>query len=504
MNSVAMSKDEWKEAIRQVLRERLPKSLYEFVKYFWNTVDANPFMDNWHIKAICEHLEAVSDKRIERLIIMLPPRHAKSIIVNVFYPAWDWLTTPSRRQLTASVDETLSHGFSEKTRALIASEKYQELFGHIVKPSTSQWAKSEYDNTRKGKRLAITTSGGTGKDADLLICDDPIQATKVYSKAERDRAWRWYTGTFMTRGTGQQAGVILVMQRLHEDDVVGKILATPKLRERYNVLCFPAEYESDHPTPCVSNIGFVDPRKKDGELLWAERFSHDWIAERKSGFDAQDGLSTQDASAQLQQRPAPAEGLIFKKDMFRLAEISTAEIMLNATEVTISLDATFKDTVTSDFVACLVFAKHRGIWYCVDGFNKRLDFIKTLEMLKEMIVKHSPTDFLIEDKANGSAIINVLRDSLTKNGESLNNIIAISPKESKESRARACSYRLEQNVLQFCKDVPVISTLITQALSFPMAKHDDLVDAMTQFVEYKLSRRQTYTSGDLDFTGAFF
>jgi predicted phage terminase large subunit-like protein len=493
-----MSKEEWKEAIKRSLQARLPNSLYEFVRYFWNTVDASPFMDNWHIKAICEHLEAVSDKRIERLIIMLPPRHAKSIIVNVFYPAWDWLKNPSRRILTASVDETLSHGFSEKTRSLIASEKYQDLFGHIVKPSTSQWAKSEYDNTRKGKRLAITTSGGTGKDADLLICDDPIQATKVYSKAERDRAWRWYTGTFMTRGTGQTAGVILVMQRLHEDDVVGKILATPELKERYNILCFPAEYDTNHPVPCVSNIGFVDPRTEDGELLWEQRFSTDWISERRSG------LSAQDASAQLQQRPAPAEGLIFKNTMFKMADLSVADVMLNANEVTLSLDATFKDTITSDFVACLVFAKSRGIWYCVGGINKRLDFIKTLDMFKDMIVTYSPTDFLIEDKANGSAIINVLRDALTKNGTSLNNIIAINPKESKESRARACSYRLEQNVLQFCKDVPVVDELIAQSLSFPMAKHDDLVDAMTQFVEQKLAKRQVYSSSELDFTGAFF
>jgi len=380
----------------------------------------------------------------------------------------------------------LAHGFVNKSRVLIESEAFQWLFSDIVQPSKRDWGKSFYANTAKGSRLAMTTAGGTGKDADLLICDDPMQASKAYSAAERERAWRWYTGTFKMRGTSQQAGEILVMQRLHEDDVVGRILANPKLRKLYDVLCFPAEYESVHPVPTVSSIGFKDPRSVDGELLWESRFATDWVEERN------DALGKQVASAQLQQRPAPSDGLVFADEMFPSAEESETSIMAQADRVVLSIDCTFKDSASGDFVAMLVFARAKGQWYCVGGINERLDFVATLEAIKELTAKYRPSEYLIEDKANGSAVMRLMRDAFE-------NVIPIVPRESKLARASAASSLLMRGNVLFLKNKPVVDALIDQCLSFPMGRHDDLVDALTQFVNKTLNIRQDVPS--LNFFG---
>lgn len=475
-----------KYTLKQVLKRRLQASLLDFVRYFWDVVvPQDRFVNNWHIEAICTHLQALAEGKLgkHRLLIFLPPRHAKSIIINVFMPAWDWCNRPHRRFLSSAGKANLAERDATKARDLISHPRYQELFGDIVTPADPNkqegaWGKGWYQTRQGGSRLAITTSGGTGQDADFLLCDDPLEAQDARSQAMRDNVYDWYCNTFTTRGVqAEKTPLVLVHQRLHEDDIAGRILANPDMAELYDVLCFPAEYEHDHPVKTVSSLGFVDPRTTEGELLWPSRFGEAWAKGEKA-------KGARHYNSQLQQRPSVANGEIFKDYMFPITEERAIAISNVASEVVLSVDATFSDSTNSDYVAILVFAKKAGVWHCIDGVNKQMDFLATLDAINVLMGQYRPTELLIEKKANGDAIIRTLRS------KGIENIQAITPKEGKEARAEASTVYLSGGHVQFVQ-CPIVDKLIDQALAFPNAKHDDLVDALTQFVNAKLIKRQT-------------
>lgn len=480
------SKQALREAFKEVMRERLKRSLYEFVKYFWDiVVPQDKFQSNWHIVAICDHLQALAEGRLgkHRLMIFLPPRHAKSIIINVFMPAWDWTNNPTRRFLSSAGKSNLAERDATRARDLIAHPKYQELFKDIVTPSDPNrgegaWGKGYYQNRQGGSRLAITTSGGTGQDADFLLCDDPLEAQDSRSQAMRDNVDDWYNYTFTTRGVqAEKTPLVLVHQRLHEDDIAGRILANPDVAKFYDVLCFPACYEENHPIKTQSSLGFVDPRTQEGELLWEARFGADWLEIEKT-------KGARHYNSQLQQRPSVADGEIFKEWMFPLVDEPIKKIVDNASEVVLSVDATFSDSENADCVAIICFARYSGEWYCVDGVNKQLDFIATLQTIQQMMNAYRPHQLLIEKKANGDAIIRTLRQY------GIDNVQAINPRESKIARAEASTFYLSSQGVKFVK-TPFSDQLIDQAIAFPNGKHDDMVDALTQFVNAKLIKRQS-------------
>jgi predicted phage terminase large subunit-like protein len=460
------------------IKRRVTASLYCFVRYFWPVVDPNPFLDNWHIGATCDHLQAVAKGDIKQLLQLYPPRHAKSIIMNVMFPAWVWTWQPSTRILSATASSTNGTRDADKARALIMSDPYQAMFGESVKPSPTNWGKTNYTNTLKGSRVAITTSGGTGKDADLALLDDPQEDAYMFSALYRQRTWDWFTGTFKTRLSSSKAGMVVTMQRLHEDDLIGRILEDEARASEYNILCFPAEYEPSHPIQISSSLGFTDPRKEAGEPLWPERFGHKYLDEQKRD------LGSQKAIAQLQQRPAPVDGVLIPKEAIHYTTRTRNEILRDAEAFEMSVDATFKDAANSDFVAILVMARVMGVWYVVDGCNERLSFTKTVDRVSRFMGMYKVTTTYIEDKANGSAIIEVLRQKAT-------GIRAVTPHESKQARASAVVPFLESSDVQFLKDHAFTATIVEQMLSFPFGKHDDMVDALTQFINARVAKKRT-------------
>jgi predicted phage terminase large subunit-like protein len=467
-------------AYYEAVKVRCKASLYAFVRLFWPVVvQQGDFMPNWHIEAICDHLQALAEGRLERsrIMIFLPPRHAKSIIVNVFLPAWDWTVRPQRRFLSASAKDDLSSRDALNARKLIESPLYQRLFGDVCTPSRLKWGQAYYENEQGGRRLAITTSGGTGQDADFLLCDDPLEAQDARSKVKRDSCFFWYDSTFTTRGTSaERTPLVLVHQRLHEDDIAGRILANEAYARHYDVLCFPAVYDPTHPVQCRSSLGFKDPRTKEGELLWPERFGDVWIQQETA-------KGARHFSSQLQQRPTVADGDVFKEEMFPMVDTNANAIVNGATEVVLSVDATFSDGNEADCVAILAFARYMGEWYCLGGINRRMDFLGTLAAIKQLMQEYRPHQLLIEKKANGDAVIRVLR----QNG--IENVQAIVPKESKLARAEAATFYLNSQAVKFLPS-PFMEGLVEQALAFPNGKNDDMVDALTQFVNAKLNKRQ--------------
>jgi len=291
-------------------RKRTTESLHAFVRAAWHVVEpTSPFVDGRHIHAICEALEACESGQIRQLLINIPPRFAKSLLVSVFFPAWCWARKPESRFLFMSYAQTLSTRDSRKTRQIIQSDWYQGLWGDQVILASDQNQIMRFENTRSGYRIASSIRGtGTGEGGDFVGVDDPHSADQAASDIEREGALTWWDETMSTRQNDPKTGCrIIVMQRLHQRDLSGHVLA----QGGYVHLCLPMEF--DPRRKCVVDIPgfkFEDWRKEEGELLWPERFGPEEVIQLKKE------LRTYGTAGQLQQEPAPRGGGMFKRAWF--------------------------------------------------------------------------------------------------------------------------------------------------------------------------------------------
>lgn len=309
--------------IQQELGKR---SLVDFVRMAWHILEpADQYMHNWHIDVICEHLEAISHGELLRLLINQPPRTMKSLLCNVFWPAWDWIETPSRRWLTASYAQDLSTRDSLKMRRLIESKWYQERWGDKFKLVGDQNVKSRYDNDKTGARLATTTNSiGTGEGGHIQILDDPHNVLEAESDTVRERTVRWLDETMSTRFNNlKKPRRVLIMQRVHDRDCSGHVL----VQGGYTHICLPMRYEpiraysklkdgtknKDYVPPTI--LGFEDPREEEGELLWEERISDEVEdpVEEATLKDLESKMGVYATASQHQQRPTPRGGGMIKR-----------------------------------------------------------------------------------------------------------------------------------------------------------------------------------------------
>lgn len=282
---------------REQLRRKAESSLYEFVKQSWHVVEPGiPFIPSWHIEAICEHLEAITSGDIRRLLINIPPRHSKSTIVSVMWPAWEWITDPAQKFLCASYSGNLSTRDNLKTRRLLQSNWYQDRWSHMFVFAGDQNAKQRFENSKTGYRLATSVGGtATGEGGSRLILDDPHGAQAAQSEAMRNSDLEWFDMVWSTRLNNPKTdAMVTVMQRLHELDISGHILEDIKGWEH---ICIPAEYDGKKR---YTSIGSYDPRTKIGELICPERFGKTEITALKQL------LGVYGTAGQLQQQPSPA------------------------------------------------------------------------------------------------------------------------------------------------------------------------------------------------------
>lgn len=283
------------------------RSLYEFMRQAWPIVEpGTPFVDGWHLDAIAAHLEAVSAGHIRHLIVNIPPRHAKSLLVAVFWPCWEWIAHPERRWLFASYAASLSIRDSLKCRRIITSSWYQERWGDRFTLTNDQNAKIKFENNKTGYRLATSVGGAvTGEGGDRVIVDDPHNMLEAESDVEREKVLTWWDEAMSTRLNDPKTGArVIVMQRLHERDLTGHALEAGG----YDHLCLPAEYEQ---TVRVTSLGFVDPRTIEGALLWPERVGPAEIDRFKRD------LGPYGYAGQMQQQPAPRTGGLFQRSWFQ-------------------------------------------------------------------------------------------------------------------------------------------------------------------------------------------
>ncbi|MGY2049581.1 phage terminase large subunit [Methylobacterium sp. JK268] len=295
--------------MRSLDRIEAEESLIGFLRRAWATVEpGTPYCHGWPIEAICAHLEAVSRGEITRLLINVPPGLSKSLCVGVFWPAWEWgpANRPSLRTLAVSHRRALAVRDNLRTRRLVTSPWYRALWGDRVRLRRDQNRKERFETEAGGLREALAAGAITGARGDRVVLDDPLSAEDANSERVRETVGRWFLEAVPTRlNDPARSAIVVIMQRLHERDLSGLILSRDL---GYEHLMLPMEFEAER--ACATRIGFRDPRREEGDLLFPARFPRAVVERDKAVMGAY-------ASAgQFQQRPAPREGGLFRRHWF--------------------------------------------------------------------------------------------------------------------------------------------------------------------------------------------
>lgn len=495
-------------SLGSVLTQMCRNSFADFFRYGWHVLEEDtPLAWNWHIDAVCDHLQAAFEdwlvardarsfvQRITRLLINIPPGTAKSRIVSVYFLAWIWLKRPTFKAIFLSSSQFLVLRDSDYCRDIIKSAWYQSWFAPDWQIRGDSDGKAYFRNTAGGWRRAVAFGARlTGERGDMIAWDDPHDATEVESDAKRFTVLEQWDKKIGNRVNDAERSLrIGVMQRLHEEDLSGHVLK----QGGWEHLCIPMEF--DRVCDCESCqkgrtvIGWVDPRTEQGELLFGERFSQKVLA------DELVRLGSYGYAGQMQQRPVPAGGGIFQEKWFRywqypgqnlppvqikdesgkIIEIFPVDFdpESQGLESGHSWDMAFKDSAGSDFVAGLAAKKRDADTFLIHSVNERMDFVKTLDAVPKLIATYPSLLVLIEDKANGPAVINVLKNKVP-------GLVAVEPEGGKKARAHAVAPVVEAgNVyLPHPRNAPWVRVWLAQVTAFPGAAKDDMVDAFTQLL----------------------
>ena len=339
--------EEWLE------REIAERSLADFTESFWPYADPRDFVRSWHIDIVADHLEAVSRREIRRLIITIPPRTSKSTMVSVMWPAWEWQRQPRTSFLFASYGLNLSTRDSGKCSKVMKSPKYQQFWGDKFRIGTDRATK--IDNDHMGYRLATSVDGAlTGEGADIVGIDDPLNAKDALSEPKRLGCNEWFKSSMTTRLNDAKTGAfVMVMQRLHHEDLPGVLLKEGG-RDWYH-LCLPMRYEPDHKW-----VFHGDPRTEDGELLCPERFDEEEVEL------LEEDLGSYAAAGQLQQRPTPREGGMFKRRWWKYVDAAPA-----GGRIVRGWDLAATETTGAPFTCSVRMKLFKGCYYIehVDRFR---------------------------------------------------------------------------------------------------------------------------------------
>ena len=496
-----------KPAAAKIVERKPETTLREHIRGIWPIIEpGTKFVDNWHIGAVSEHLEACSYGQIADLIISMPPRFMKSIGLAVGWPTWEWSWIPHIRQIFSSYAAELAIRDSLKCRRVIESRWYQRRYGHVFQLQPDQNRKTRFENDRAGYRLAVGVGGSaTGEGGDRIVVDDAHKVAEADSSVKREAAVLWWKETMSTRRNDPLTAVRVISgQRVHEADVTGDVLA----RELgYVHLRLPMEYDKKR---IVTSLGWSDPRREVGELMWPARFPREAVEKLK------EELGAYGYSAQYQQEPTPAKGAVFEAGWFRWYTmphipidtdyVVSADLTIEANKVTIippafdemlqSIDAAFKgkpgtgaaksrptpgQAKGSDYVVDEVWSRRQAEFYLLEEARGQWEFPKTLEEIRAVSASFpKASKKLVEDKANGPAIIQSLNTEI-------GGFIEIDPANlggDLLARARAASpYVQAGNIyLPHPRIAPWVIEWLTEMVKFPRAPFDDRVASAVQAI----------------------
>jgi predicted phage terminase large subunit-like protein len=465
-----------------VEREACKRSLATFVKEAWHVLEPSmPYSHGWHIDAMCHHFEAVTYGEIKRLLINVPPGTMKSMLAAVFWPAWEWgpQDLPGTRFIGASHAEDLATRDCLKMRDLVNSEWFQERWPIPMK--TDQNQKKSFSNDKFGWRQSCPVKSMTGKRGDRVLWDDPHSVEDAYSKASLATALRVFKETLPTRlSSPKDSAIVVLMQRLSEGDVSGEILSGDY---GYEHLCLPMEFEPAR--KCFTSIGFEDPRTKEGELLFPERFPEEVVARDKAV------MGSHATAGQFQQRPTTLGGELIKGEHFILYDKPPKMVRR-----TIYADTAMKTGEHNDFSVfecwglgddgkIYLLDLLRGKW---EAYNLEQRAVSFWQKHKALDKELGPLNIMkVEDKASGTGLIQKLRH------EAKVPIAGIPRDKDKYTRYMGISGYIEAGYVCLPKNAPFLSDFIAEAESFTADDthiHDDQLDPMFDAIEDMVATRK--------------
>ena len=415
-----------------------------------------------HHKVICDALMRVFRGECTRLIINIPPRYGKSLLASIAFPAFILGHRPEAEIICMSYAQDLSEGLAEKTRRLMNSQFYLDTFGPRL--LSNRVRLRELKTSGGGSRLATSVEGTlTGRGGNFLIIDDAIKPQEADSEVRRNSVNEWFDSTVYSRTNDKAKGaIIVIMQRLHEDDLVGHITE----RGDWTVLSLPMIAEQDETHTFNTAFGPQTFFRKEGEALHPARESLEMIATLRRD------MGTRDFLAQCQQRPAPKDGEIICWDWFRTYDPASPP---KFTRIVQSWDTASTDKTQSDFSVCMTFGETSDQhWYLLDVYRGKLIFPDLLRKVRELADLHRATNVLIEHCASGIQLAQQLRE------EGFVKVEAIKPEGSKFERLTACSARIEAGKVWIPVQAHWLEPLRHELMYFPRGKYDDQADALSQ------------------------
>lgn len=487
----------------------LEGSLLAFVRASWSIVENAEYVDGWHVEALCLHLEAVTDFDITLFLANLPPRHSKSTVISVIWPAWVWTKHPERRFVFATYNSALAGRDAGKMRLLIESPWYQKYWGDTVVLRDDKNTEKEFYNTANGSRFSTAIDGRiTGEGGDYTVIDDPHNAADAYSLAEMKQAEIFWTESLPSRRNDPlRSAKIVACQRIAPNDLSALIIRQKSKRLVH--LCLPALYDPDR--HCKTAL-FSDPRTRLGEALYPEKWDERSLLEMRDDGE----MSSFAWAAQYQQDPMARGANIFTRDLWRFWTQWKLPVM---EQVIVSLDCAAKDNIENDFTGCTTWGLFKpnpdedelcamllGAWKRRLLFSALKD--KTIETIAEWTdaCDGEPPDWIfIEDKSAGTQLIQELQRAGVGPIQSYN-----PGRASKEERG----YALEDVFRNGCVWVPgrkmpevglrsdrfaepYAEEVMAELEMFPRAPNDDLSDSLFQVIQFYRDRRFLSVSTDM-------
>lgn len=454
--------------IQEARRELARRHMSDFVLY----VDQN-YQMNWHHQLLCEYLDRLAQKEIRRLMVFMPPRHGKSELVSRKFPAFLLGNKPDTSIIFCSYAADLASRMNRDAQRIIDDERYHELFPgtRLSDKVTRKFVEGRYQRTNdifeivghRGVYRSAGVGGGiTGMGGEYIIIDDPVKNREEADSATyREKVYNWYTSTLYTR-LEKDGCILLTLTRWHEDDLAGKLLkASEGGADQWTILELPAI--------CEEPIKPYDIRR-EGEALWKWKYDESALTKMKAT------VGSRDWAALYQQHPTPGEGGTFKREWWNYYKVLPNGLY----DYVQSWDCTFKDAQSSDYVVGQVWARKGSSRYLLDQVRGRMSFTETIRAVRSLSAKWpQAVRKLVEDKANGTAVIDVLRKELP-------GLVPVEPEGGKIVRANAVTAVVESGNV-FLPDpsiAPWVHDFVEEHALFPNGSNDDQVDAQSQANTY--------------------
>jgi predicted phage terminase large subunit-like protein len=446
----------------------LRQNLSAFIQKTFGTISPSArYLHNWHIDAISYELERCFKGDNNRLIVTQPPRSLKSISSSVAFVAWALGHKPELQFICVSYSQALSDELARQFRLVVQSDWYQRIFPHMrIKQDRS----GECITTAGGSRLATSTGGTlTGRGADIIVIDDPMKALDAASEVERKKVLDWHSETLITRLNNQKRGtIILVMQRLHEEDLAGHLLE----QGGWHSLDFPAfalESTTIRIGPDLQDV----INRCEGDVLHPERESALELGRLKTE------MGSLAFSAQYQQQPLPLEGNLVKREWLKYYEHPPTG---KDAEMTVqSWDIAGTTTDNSDWSVCTTWTVKDRKYYLIDVKRERLEFPNLRRRIIALQAEFTATAVLIERVGLGLSIIQELN---TRGPQGFPKPIGITPIGDKITRLVSQSTKIEAGQVLIPHEAPWLGIFLNEILGFPHTRHDDQVDSVSQFLTW--------------------